>query len=136
MREIKVGDTARRSMLVTDEQIELFARLSGDRNPLNFDEEFARKTTFGRRVAHGGVTAAILNALVAEDLPGPGSVFMEQHLKYTAPVHPGDTITADLVVLKTREDKPIYTVRVRVTRQDGVSVLEGECVVYVMRTQG
>ncbi len=136
MREIKVGDTARRSMLVTDEQIELFARLSGDRNPLHFDEDFARKTTFGRRVAHGGVTAAILNALVAEDLPGPGSVFMEQHLKYTAPVHPGDTITADLVVLKVREDKPIYTVAVRVTRRDGVLVLEGECVVYVMRTQG
>lgn len=136
MREIKVGDTAQRSMLVTDEQIDLFARLSGDRNPLHFDEDFASKTKFGRRVVHGGVTAAILNALVAEDLPGPGSVFMEQHLKYTAPVHPGDTITADLVVLKAREDKPIYTVAVRVMRQDGVSVLEGECVVYVMRTQG
>ena len=136
MREIKVGDTAKRSMLVTDEQVDLFARLSGDRNPLHFDEDFARKTKFGRRVVHGGVTAAILNALVAEDLPGPGSVFMEQHLKYTAPVHPGDTITADLVVLKAREDKPIYTVAVRVVRQDGVSVLEGECVVYVMHTQG
>jgi acyl dehydratase len=136
VREIKVGDTAQRSMLVTDEQIDLFARLSGDRNPLHFDEDFARKTKFGRRVVHGGVTAAILNALVAEDLPGPGSVFMEQHLKYTAPVHPGDTLTADLVVLKAREHKPIYTVRVRVMRQDGVSVLEGECVVYVMRTQG
>ena len=136
MREIKVGDTAKRSMLVTDEQVDLFARLSGDRNPLHFDEDFARRTKFGRRVVHGGVTAAILNALVAEDLPGPGSVFMEQHLKYTAPVHPGDTITADLVVLKAREDKPIYTVAVRVVRQDGVSVLEGECVVYVMRTQG
>lgn len=136
MREIKVGDTAQRSMLVTDEQIDLFARLSGDRNPLHFDEDFASKTKFGRRVVHGGVTAAILNALVAEDLPGPGSVFMEQHLKYTAPVHPGDTITADLVVLKAREGKPIYTVAVRVMRQDGVSVLEGECVVYVMRTQG
>jgi acyl dehydratase len=134
--EVKVGDTARRTMLVTDEQIDLFARLSGDRNPLHFDDDFARRTKFGRRVVHGGVTAAILNALVAEDLPGPGSVFMEQHLKYTAPVHPGDTITADLVVLKAREDKPIYTVAVRVVRQDGVSVLEGECVVYVMRTQG
>ena len=136
MSEIKVGDTARRSMLVTDEQIDLFARLSGDRNPLHFDEEFARKTRFGRRVVHGGVTAAILNALIAEDLPGPGSVFMEQHLKYTAPVHPGDTITADLTVLTARADKPIYTVAVRVVRQDGVLVLEGECAVYVMRTQG
>lgn len=123
-------------MLVTDEQVDLFARLSGDRNPLHFDEDFARKTKFGRRVVHGGVTAAILNALIAEDLPGPGSVFMEQHLKYTAPVHPGDTITADLTVLTARADKPIYTVAVRVVRQDGVLVLEGECAVYVMRTQG
>ena len=109
MREITVGDAARRSMLVTDEQIELFARLSGDRNPLHFDEEFARRTKFGRRVVRGSDTA---------------------------PVHPGDTITADLAVLKAREDKPIYTVAVKVTRQDGVSVLEGECVVHVMRTQG
>jgi acyl dehydratase len=135
VRAIKVGDTARRSMLVTDEQIDLFARLSGDRNPLHFDEDFARKTKFGRRVVRGGVTAAILDAQVAEDLPGPGSVLMEQHLKYTAPVHPGDTIAAGLVLLKAREDKPVYTVAVRVRREDEVSVLE-ECVVYVMRTHG
>ncbi len=136
MREVKVGDTARRSMLVTDEHVDLFARISGDRNPLHFDEQFARATKFGRKVVHGGVTASILNALIAEDLPGPGSVFMEQRLRYTAPVHPGDTITGELEVLSAREDKPIYTVAVRVTRQDGVAVLEGECVVYVMRTQG
>ncbi len=120
-------------MLVTDEHIELFARLSGDRNPLHFDDDFARRTKFGRRVVHGGVTTAILNALVAEDLPGPGSVFMEQRLRYTAPVHPGDTITGDLEVTAARDDKPIYNVAVRVTRQDGVVALEGECVVYVMR---
>src|SRR5687767_9413482 len=112
-------------MLVTDEQIDLFARLSGDRNPPHFDEDFARKTKFGRRVVHGGVTAAILNAVVAEDLPGPGSVFIEQHLKYTAPVHPGDTITPDPVVLNSRDEKPVYAVAVKVTRQDGVWVLEG-----------
>ncbi len=120
-------------MLVTDEHIELFARLSGDRNPLHFDDDFARRTKFGRRVVHGGVTTAILNALVAEDLPGPGSVFVEQRLRYTAPVHPGDTITGELDVTAAREDKPIYNVTVRVTRQDGVVALEGECVVYVMR---
>ncbi len=120
-------------MLVTDEHIELFARLSGDRNPLHFDDDFARRTKFGRRVVHGGVTTAILNALVAEDLPGPGSVFMEQRLRYTAPVHPGDTITGELEVTAARDDKPIYNVAVRVTRQDGVVALEGECVVYVMR---
>jgi acyl dehydratase len=123
-------------MQVTDEHIDLFARLSGDRNPLHFDEDFARRTRFGRRVVHGGVTTAILNALVAEDLPGPGSVFMEQRLKFEAPVHPGDTITGELTVTAARDDKPVYGVAVRVTRQDGVVALEGECVVYVMRAQG
>ena len=67
-------------MVVTDEHIDLFARLSGDRNPLHFDDDFARRTRFGRRVVHGGVTTAILNALVAEDLPGPGSVFLKPYL--------------------------------------------------------
>ena len=120
-------------MPVTEEHIELFARLSGDRNPLHFDDDFARRTRFGRRVVHGGVTSAILNALVAEDLPGPGSVFMEQNLRYIAPVHPGDVITGQLTVTGARQDKPIYTVAVRVTRQDGVVALEGTCVVYVMK---
>ena len=118
---------------MTDEHIELFARLTGDRNPLHFDEDFARRTRFGERVVQGGITAGILNAVVAEALPGPGSVFMEQHLRYTAPVRPGDTITGEVEVLSIREDKPIVRLALRVTRDDGVRALEGEATVYVMR---
>lgn len=131
-----IGQRARRSLDVTDEHIELFARLSGDRNPLHFDEDFARRTRFGRRVVQGGVTAGLLNAIVAQDLPGPGSVFLEQHLRYVAPVRPGDTITGEVEVLSLREDKPIVRLAVRVDRQDAVRVLEGEATVYVMEPTG
>lgn len=133
MDTLAIGATARRSKMVTDEDIELFARLTGDRNPLHFDEAFARATRFGERVAQGGITAGLLNAIVAQDLPGPGSVFMEQRLRYTAPVHPGDTITGEVKVTAVRADRPIVTLAVLVTRQDGVRVLEGEALVYVMR---
>lgn len=131
--DLHIGQTARRSLAVTDEHIELFARLTGDRNPLHFDDDFARRTRFGERVVQGGITAGILNAIVAMDLPGPGSVFLEQQLRYTAPVRPGDTITGEVEVLAVREDKPIVRLAVRVTRQDGTRVLEGEAAVYVMR---
>lgn len=131
--ELRVGQKARRSLAITDEHVELFARLTGDRNPLHFDDEFARRTRFGERVVQGGITAGILNAIVAMDLPGPGSVFIEQQLRYTAPVRPGDTITGEVEVLSVRQDKPIVRLAVRVTRQDGTRVLEGEADVYVMR---
>jgi len=135
METLAVGATARRSKRVTDEDIELFARLTGDRNPLHFDDDFARATRFGQRVVQGGITAGILNAIVAQDLPGPGSVFMEQRFRYTAPVRPGDTITGEVTVTAVRADKPIVTLAVRVTRQDGVGVLDGEALVYVMRPE-
>jgi len=130
---LRVGQRASRSLHVTDEHVELFARLTGDRNPLHFDEGFARATRFGRRVVQGGVTAGILSAIVATDLPGPGSVFLSQELRYVAPVRPGDTITGEVEVLSVREDKPIVELAVRVTRDDGTRVLEGKAVVYVMR---
>jgi len=136
VRRLVIGQRARRSLDVTDEHIELFARLSGDRNPLHFDEDFARRTRFGRRVVQGGVTAGLLNAIVAQDLPGPGSVFLEQHLRYVAPVRLGDTITGEVEVLSLREDKPIVRLAVRVDRQDAVRVLEGEATVYVMEPTG
>ncbi|MGH2499710.1 MAG: MaoC family dehydratase [Candidatus Limnocylindria bacterium] len=132
----KAGARARRTMRVTDEHIELFARLTGDRNPLHFDDGFAARTRFGGRVAQGGITAGILNAIVAQDLPGPGSVFMTQDLRYLAPVRPGDEITGEVEVLSAREDKPIVHLAVRVERGDGTRVLEGEASVYVMRPDG
>ncbi len=134
--ELAVGATARRSLTVTDEHLELFARLTGDRNPLHFDEDFARATRFGERIAQGGVTAGILNAVVAMDLPGPGSVFMSQQLRYLAPVRPGDTITGEVEVRSVRVDQPIVELALRVTRQDGVRVLEGAARVYVALPRG
>jgi acyl dehydratase len=117
-------------MTVTDEHVRLYAELSGDRNPLHFDAEFAARTRFGRRVAQGGITTGILHALVAEDLPGPGTVFLSQDWKFTAPVFIGDTITGTAEVLSVHESKPVCQLRVAVERQDGERVLEGQAWCY------
>ncbi len=106
--------------------------MSGDRNPLHYDEEIARATRFGGIVVQGGVTSAILNAVVAEDLPGPGTVFLQTHWSFKAPVRPGDTITGEVEVTKARPDKPITELKTRVIRDDGTVVLEGEAVCYTM----
>lgn len=125
-----VGQRASRSLTLTDEHVEGFARLSGDRNPLHFDRAFAAKTRFGRLVVQGGLTTGLLHALVAMDLPGPGTVFLSQDWKFTAPVFVGDTITAEAEVVSVHESKPVTRLAVRVSRQDGVVVLEGEAWCY------
>ena len=130
---LTVGQKARRSLTLTRVEVDAYARITGDYNPLHFDEAFAAGTKFGRLVVHGGLTAGILNALVAEDLPGPGSVFMSQNLKYLAPVFIGDTITGEVEVLSVHASKPVTQLRVSVARDGGEVVLEGECWVYTMR---
>jgi acyl dehydratase len=127
-----VGQTAQRSRLVTADDIVRFTDISGDRNPLHYDLEAARATVFGGIIVQGGITSAILNAVVAEDLPGPGSVFLQVNWSFKAPVRPGDTITGHAEVLEVRADKPITKLRTRVTRDDGTVVLEGDAVVYTM----
>ena len=126
------GQRARRSRTVQPEDIELFTRISGDRNPLHYDEAIATGTRFGEIIVQGGVTTAILNAVVAEELPGPGTVFLQVDWKFTAPVRPGDTITGVVEALEVREDKPITKLATSVRRQDGVVVLEGTAVCYTM----
>ena len=128
----EVGQTARRSRTVTSRDIELFTEISGDRNPLHYDEEIAQATRFGGIVVQGGVTSAILNAVVAEDLPGPGTVFLQVNWNFKAPVRPGDTITGEVEIIKARPDKPITELRTRVLRDDGTIVLDGEVVCYTM----
>ncbi len=130
---LRVGQTAVRTQTVTAEHVELYARITGDRNPLHFDADFAARTRFGRLVAQGGITAGMLNALVAMDMPGAGTVFMSQSLKYLAPAYIGDTLTARAEVLSLKPDKPVCQLRVTITNQDGVTVLEGECWTYTMR---
>ena len=131
MRIPSVGETASRSMTVTEEHIEAFARLSGDRNPVHFDDGFAHRIGFDGRIAHGAVTASLLSAVLGMDLPGPGSVFLEQRVRFLAPVRPGDTITARLEVTKVRPDKPILTLGATVTNAAGTRVADGELVVLL-----
>ena len=128
----RVGDKAQRSRLVREQDIELFTEISGDRNPLHYDEEVARATRFGGIVVQGGVTSAILNAVVAEDLPGPGTVFLQVNWSFKAPVRPGNTITGEVEVTKVREDKPITELLTQVLLEDGTVVLEGTAVCYTM----
>jgi acyl dehydratase len=125
VRGPRIGQTASRSRLVTARDIELFTDISGDRNPLHYDAAAAARTRFGGIVVQGGVSTAVLNALVAEDLPGPGSVFLHLDLSFRAPVRPGDVITGTAEVTSVRADKPITGLAVRVTRDDGVVAVDG-----------
>jgi acyl dehydratase len=128
-----VGQVAERCRKVTGQDIGLFTEISGDRNPLHYDAAAARASRFGEIVVQGGVTSAILNAVVAEDLPGPGTVFLEVHWRFKAPVRPGDSITGRVEIKEVREDKPITKLETRVTRDDGTVVLEGDAVCYTMK---
>jgi acyl dehydratase len=127
---LTVGQTAARTLTVTNEHVRKFAEISGDYNPLHFDPAFAAGTKFGRLVVQGGLTTGLLHALVAMDLPGPGTVFLSQQWKFTAPVFIDDTITAHAEVRKVHESKPVSLLAVRVTRQTGETVLEGEAWCY------
>ena len=127
---LAVGTTARRSRTISRHDIELFTELTGDRNPLHYDEDAAATSRFGRIIVQGSVTTGLLNAVVAEDLPGPGSVFLHVDWSFRAAVRPGDTITAEAEVVAIRDDKPICTLRTTITDQDGTVVLDGTALVY------
>jgi acyl dehydratase len=126
----KVGDVARRTRTVRMEDIELFTEMTGDRNPLHYDEDIARRSRFGRIIVQGGVTSGLLHALVAEELPGPGSVFLHVDWSFTAPVGPGDQITAEVEVIEARSDKPISRLRTTITNAEGTVVLDGSVLVW------
>ena len=125
-----IGSTARRSRTVTTEDIVRFTAMTGDRNPLHYDEQLAAASRFGGIIVQGGVTSGLLNAIVAEDLPGPGTVFLHVDWSFRSPVRPGDTITAEVEVLERRDDKPIATIRTTITNDAGTIVLDGTAMVY------
>jgi acyl dehydratase len=127
---LSVGDTATRTLTLTEDHVRLFAEITGDYNPLHFDDAFVAATRFGRRVVQGGLTTGLLHALVAMDLPGPGTVFLSQDWKFTAPVYIGDTITARAEVRSVHETKPVCRLGVHVVTQEGTTVLEGEAWCY------
>ena len=124
------GRQASRARRVTSADIERFTALTGDRNPLHYDAALAAATRFGGIVVQGGITTGLLHAVVAEDLPGPGSVLLHTDWSYRAPVRPGDTITATVEVLEERRDKPITRLRTTVTNQDDVVVVDGTALVW------
>jgi acyl dehydratase len=126
----EVGATARRSRRITERDIELFTELTGDRNPLHYDEAAAGRSRFGGLIVQGGVTSGLLNAVVAEDLPGPGSVFLHVDWSFKAPVRPGDEIIAEVEVLERRDDKPLTRLRTTIANQDGTVVLDGTALVW------
>jgi acyl dehydratase len=115
---------------LTTEHVRKYSEITGDYNPLHYDEAFAAATKFGRLVVQGGLTTGLLHALVAMDMPGPGTVFLSQNWKFTAPVFIGDTITAEAEVMSVHASKPVSQLRIQVTRDDGSTVLEGEAWCY------
>ena len=134
MSTLKIGDNASRSLTISDDTIRAFAEVTGDTNPVHLDDDYAAGTPFGRRIAHGMIAAGLVSATLANDLPGPGTVYLNQTLKFMSPVYPGDTVTATVEVLTVRPDKPIVTLSTVCTNQDDAVVLEGEAVVLYSET--
>ena len=133
---LSVGQKAARSITLTEEHVRKYAEITGDYNPLHFDEAFAKGTKFGGLVVQGGLTTGILNALVAMDMPGPGTVFLSHDFKFVAPVFIGDTITGEAEVLSVHATKPVTQLKIAVTRQTGETVLEGEAWCYTLSPGG
>jgi acyl dehydratase len=126
----QVGDIGRRTRTIQPGDIDRFSELTGDRNPIHVDPDVAGRTRWGGVIVQGGVTTGLLNAIVAHDLPGPGSVFLHVDWSFRAAVKPGDEITAEVEVLEAREDEPITTLRTTITNQEGTVVVDGTAVVY------
>jgi len=133
MSTLNPGDKASRTTVISDEMIRAFAELTGDSNPVHLDDAYAAGTRFGRRIAHGMIAAGLISATLANDLPGPGTVYLSQTLQFKAPVYPGDTITTTVEVKSLRPDKPIATLVTTCTNQENSVVLEGEAVVLFSR---
>ena len=129
---LTVGQTATRSITFTEEHVQAYAEITGDYNPLHFDENFAAETRFERLIVQGGLTTGLLHALVAMDLPGPGTVFLSQNWKFTAPVYIGDTITAEAEVLEVHASKPVTHLGITIRNSEGEQVLEGDAWCYTV----
>ena len=129
--KFKTGDTASLSKTISEADVQAFADVTGDHNPIHLDEEFAKSTRFGRRIAHGMLSASLISSAIANKLPGPGSIYLSQTLKFVAPVYLGDTVTARISVTAIREDKPILSLETICENQRGEVVVKGEATVLV-----
>jgi len=128
----KVGDVAERSRRTGMKDIEAFTEMTGDRNPLHYDRELAEASIFGKLIVQGGVTSGILNALVAEDLPGPGTVFLGVEWKFVKAVGIDETITGRVEIKEVRDDKPICKIETSVRNEAGEICLSGTATVYTV----
>jgi len=126
-----VGASATLDKVITERDIDLFGEVSLDKNPVHFDEAYAKRTRFGGRIAHGMISAGLISAVIGNQLPGPGSIYLSQTLKFRAPVRIGDTVTARVTVTAAREDKPICTLETVCTNQTGEVLLTGEAVILI-----
>jgi 3-hydroxybutyryl-CoA dehydratase len=129
--KFNIGDSASISKTITDGDIRAFADVTGDHNPLHLDDDYAAKTRFGGRIAHGMLSASLISAVLANELPGAGSIYLSQTLKFVKPVFPGDTVTARVTVTGIRDDKPIITLETVCVNQHNEPVLKGEATVLV-----
>jgi 3-hydroxybutyryl-CoA dehydratase len=130
--KIEVGMSAIVRVTISDQMVRAFAELSGDRNPIHLDEEFAAKTRFGRRIAHGMISAALVSSALANNMPGPGTVYLGQTIKFTAPVYIDEEIEIVLSVLSIRSDKPIAKIGTLCKKvKGGIVVMEGEATVLL-----
>ncbi len=129
MPKVQVGQTAELSKTYSAEDLMSFAAASGDNNPIHLDEQYAAGTSFGRPIAHGMLVAGLISAVLGTKLPGPGTVYLGQSLKFKAPVYIGDTITARIEVLSIRDGRPVATLSTNCYNQEGELVIEGEAVV-------
>lgn len=123
--EITIGQTASFSKLIEEQDIQLFATVSGDVNPVHLDADFAATTPFKERIAHGMLTGAIVSAALAMELPGPGTIYLGQSLRFRLPVKIGDTVTVALEVTDKRDDKKFVTLDCVATNQTGKVVASG-----------
>ena len=128
--KLTIGDSASRSKTITDADVRAFAGISGDHNPIHLDDEFAANTVFGKRIAHGMLSASLISAVLANDLPGHGSIYLGQTLKFVAPVFPGDEITARVTVTAIRDNKPVATLETVCVNQRDEVVIKGEATVH------
>ena len=130
--DIKIGDTFSTSREVTDDVIRKFAEVSGDYNPIHLDEEFAKTTRFGKRIAHGMLSGAFISAVLGNEFKDRKIVYLSQTMKFTAPVFIGDTVTATARITNIREDRGIVTLETVCTNQNGETLVKGEAAVMVL----
>ncbi len=133
--DFRVGERATFTKTVTEADVTTFAGLIGDFNPLHVDAEYARKSRFGRRVAHGMFTGGLISAVLGNKLPGPGSIYLNQQIEFLAPVYIGDTITAVAEITSWRPEKRIITLKTDAYNQDEVQVVTGKAVLLVERAK-